>query len=97
MPRSFVVVLCLMLAVSRPVFAQSSPVSEGPIGTPITPSDIGNWNFMPTISASEAARDAQAQGFGRVGGLHLDNYGDWIANGPKGALIIFPDGSAYPL
>jgi hypothetical protein len=97
MPQSFAVVLFLMLSASSPAFAQSSPVSEGPIGTPITPSDLGNWSFMPRISAAEAARDAQAQGFGPVGRLRLDDYGDWIADGPKGALIIFPDGSAYPL
>jgi hypothetical protein len=102
MPRSFAVALWLILAapmpgVSSAAFAQASPVSEGPMGTPITPSNLGSWNFMPTISASEAARDARAQGFGPVGGLHLDDYGDWIADGPKGALIIFPDGRAYPL
>ena len=102
MPRGFAIVLCLMLgapmlAAPRPVFAQASPVSEGEIGTPITPDDLGNWNFMPGISAAEAARDAQAQGFGPVARLHQDDYGNWIADGPKGALIIFPDGSAYPL
>ena len=43
---------------------RASPVSEGEIGTPITPDALGNWNFMPGISAAEAARDAQAQGFG---------------------------------
>ena len=97
MPQSFAVVLLLMLTASSPAFAQASPVSEGPMGTAITPSDLGAWNFAPSISAAEAARDAQAQGFGPVGRLRLDDYGDWIADGPKGALIIFPDGSVYPL
>jgi hypothetical protein len=97
MPKGFVAVLCLMLGTSAPAFAQASPVSVGPMGTPITPSDLGGWSFTPTISAAEAARDAQEQGFGPVAGLHQDDYGNWLADGPKGALIIFPDGQAYPL
>jgi len=97
MPRDFAIILCLLLGSSGPAFAQADPVSVGPMGTAITPSDLGGWNFTPAISAAQAARDAKAQGFGPVERLHQDDYGNWIADGPKGALIIFPDGSAYPL
>ena len=101
MPRGFAIVLCLMggtpmLSGSSPAFAQASPVSVGPMGTPITPSDVGGWSSSPPLSADEAARDAREQGFGTVGELHQDNYGNWIADSRKGALIIFPDGTAYP-
>jgi hypothetical protein len=97
MPKGLAIVLCLTLGASGSAFAQASPVSAGPLGTPITPSDLGDWNFLPTISAAEAARDAREQGFGPVGRLRQDDYGNWIADSPKGALIIFPDGQAYPL
>lgn len=102
MPKGFAIVWCLILgapivAGSRPAFAQASPVSVGPLGTAITPSDLGGWSFTPAISAAQAARDAEAQGFGPVARLRQDHYGNWIADSPKGALIIFPDGSAYPL
>ena len=102
MPQGFAIALCLMLgtsllAASSQAFAQASPVSEGEIGTPITPDSLGNWNFMPGITASEAARDAQAQGFRSVSRLHQDDYGDWIGQCRKGELIVFPDGTAYPL
>ena len=96
MPRGFAIVLCLMLGASGPAFAQANTVSAGPIGTPITPSDLGNWRFAPTISAGEAARDAEEQGFGRVAQLRQDDYGNWIAESRKGPLIIFPDGQVYP-
>ncbi|WP_419759265.1 hypothetical protein [Acidisoma sp.] len=97
MPKGFVIVLCLMLGASSPAFAQASPVSVGPLGTPITPSDLGGWSASTPISAAEAARDAREQGFGKVAGLRKDDYGNWIAHSRKGALIIFPDGSAFPL
>ena len=97
MPKAFAFVLCLMLGAAGPAFAQASPVSVGPMGTPITPSDLGGWTLTPPISAAEAARDAREQGYAPVAGLHQDDYGNWIADSPKGALIIFPDGQAYPL
>jgi hypothetical protein len=97
MPRGFVIALCLILGSSGPAFAQASPDSAGPMGTPITPSDLGGWNFAPTMSAEEAARDASDQGFGHVVRLREDNYGDWIGLSRKGELIVFPDGQAFPL
>jgi hypothetical protein len=97
MPRCFAIGLLLALGASGTAFAQASPVSAGPMGTPITPSDLGSWRFMPAISAAEAARDARSQGFGQVVRLRQDDYGDWIGQSGKGGLIVFPDGSAYPL
>ena len=97
MPKGFAIVLCLMLGASAPAFAQASPVSEGPIGTPITPSQLGGWNFSPGINKAEAAEDAREQGFAHVAGLREDDYGDWIGHCDKGQLIVFPDGRAYPL
>ena len=102
MPRrlAFVLIALLsapLLAAPGRAFAQASPVSEGPLGTPITPSTLGSWDFLPGISADEAARDAQEQGFTAVAGLREDNYGDWIGTCGRGQLIVFPDGRAYPL
>ena len=96
MPRGLIIALCLILGSTGPAFAQASPVSPGPMGTPITPSDLGGWNFAPTISADEAAQDARGQGFGHVIRLREDNYGDWIGLSRKGELIVFPDGQAFP-
>ena len=47
MPQGFAIALCLMLgtsllAGSSQAFAQASLVSEGEIGTPITPDSLGN-------------------------------------------------------
>jgi hypothetical protein len=95
MPKGFAIVICLILGASGPAFAQSSPMSEGPMGTPITPSDIGSWRFDPAISAEEAAADARAQGFTHVARLRQDDYGDWIGACGKGEFIVFPDGHAY--
>ena len=64
---------------------------------PITPQQLGNWNFSPGISQAEAEDDARAQGFGQTSRMREDDYGDWIGQSPKGALIIFPDGQAFPL
>jgi hypothetical protein len=97
MPKGFVIVLCLILIAPVAALAQANPVSMGAIGTPITPSDLGNWSFMPMISAAEAVQDAQAQGFRHVGRMRQDDYGDWIGQCGKGELIVFPDGRAYPL
>jgi hypothetical protein len=97
MPRIVAVTLCVWLGAAGLACAQSSPVESGQSGTPITPPQLGNWIFCPTISKDEAEDDARAQGFGPISGLHEDDYGDWIGTSRRGALVIFPDGRAFPL
>lgn len=87
-------VLCLGTGTA---FGQSEPMSSGPPGTPITPSQIGNWAFAAGISQQEAVEDAQANGYRAARGLHQDRYGDWIGQSGHGPFIVFPDGHAYPL
>lgn len=97
MRRMGILVLSLMVASLGQAFAQASPVDSGPMGTPMTPPQIGGWVLQPGISKAEAAQDARAQGFAHVSHLREDNYGNWIGESGRGALIIFPDGRAYPL
>jgi len=97
MHKTVVVAFGLLLLLPGAARAQSTPVENGPPGTPITPPQLGNWTFSPGISEDEAARDARAQGFAPLAGLREDDYGDWIGDSRKGAFVIFPDGSAYPL
>ncbi len=97
MPNKIAVALGILLLVSGPALAQSTPVDNGPPGTPITPPQLGNWTFGPGIGAEEAAQDAKAQGYAPVTGLREDDYGDWIGTSQKGGFIIFPDGHAFPL
>jgi hypothetical protein len=97
MPRTIAVALGVLLIAAGPALAQSTPVDNGPPGTPITPPQLGNWTFAPGIGEDEAAQDARAQGFVPVTGLRQDDYGNWIGNSRKGAFIIFPDGHAFPL
>jgi hypothetical protein len=97
MPRIVAVTLCFWLGAVGLACAQATPDESGPMGTPITPPQMGNWIFCPTISKTEAENDAQAQGFGHISGLREDDYGDWIGTSGRGALVIFPDGRAFPL
>jgi hypothetical protein len=97
MPKTIVTVACLFLAGAASAFAQATPDASGPMGTPITPPQVGNWEFDPGISRAQAEDAASAQGFGHVSRLREDDYGNWIGESGKGALIIFPDGRAYPL
>ncbi|MBW4022397.1 MAG: hypothetical protein HIU92_04530 [Proteobacteria bacterium] len=95
MPRTFALAFCLFLSAAGGAAAQESPVDSGPMGTPITPAQIGAWIFAPAISKTEAERDARAQGFGHISRMHRDDYGNWIGDSGKGGLIVFPDGRAY--
>ena len=95
MPRTFMLAFLLSVSVAGVASAQESPVESGPMGTPITPAQIGAWVFAPAISKTEAEQDARAQGFYHVNRLHRDDYGNWIGESAKGGLIILPDGRAY--
>ncbi len=77
--------------------AQPSPMSSGPVGTPMTPEQLGGWCFTGSISAAEARADARSQGFEAVRGLHQDDYGDWFGHSTRGSFVVFPDGRAFPL
>jgi hypothetical protein len=97
MPRTLGFAVVFFLGAAGMALAQSTPVESGSAGTPITPPQVGDWMFSPTISKSEAEDDALAQGFGHISRLREDDYGDWIGESVKGALVIFPDGRAFPL
>jgi hypothetical protein len=63
MCKTVVIVATMILCLgSGAAFAQSDPMSSGPLGTPITPAQIGNWVFSSGISQDEATEDAQARG-----------------------------------
>jgi hypothetical protein len=97
MPRTLSIAVCIFLGATGAAFAQATPDQSGPMGTPITPPMIGDWMFSPSISKAEAENDAEAQGFGPISRLREDDYGDWIGESRRGALVIFPDGRAFPL
>lgn len=81
----------------RAASAQQSPMSTGPVGTPITPQQLGNWGFSTELSQSEAQYDARAQGFVPERGLREDEYGDWFGHSARGGFVVFPDGRVFPL
>lgn len=95
MSRTAVSLLLLCLG-AGPAFSQAEPMSAGPPGTPITPSQIGHWVLAAGLTREEAASDAGLQGYGGARGLREDRYGDWIGQSRRGAFIVFPDGRAYP-
>ena len=67
MQKTVAITLSLMLGLGAPqAFAQQNPMSSGPVGTPITPPQVGAWCFTGSISSSEAKADAQAQGFAPI-------------------------------
>ena len=93
---SLVVLGFLVLGGSGQALAQASPMNEGPLGTPMTPQQIGTWFAKPGMSEPEAAYDARAQGYAQAAQLHEDSYGDWIGQSGGQRFIVFPDGRAYP-
>lgn len=98
MTRSISVALALGFVFhASSVFAQASPMQEGPLGTPMTPGQMGAWMAPPGLSEAEAEYDARAQGYHPRAVLREDHYGDWIGRSSGRGFIVFPDGRAYPL
>lgn len=97
MVRTTLIILgFLTLGGSAQAWAQASPMASGPLGTPMTPQQIGAWGMSPGMSEPEAMRDARLQGYLRARALHEDSWGDWIGQSGTRRFIVFPDGRAYP-
>ncbi len=98
MVRAILIVLvCALAAPGAAAFAQANPTGAGPLGTPMTPPQIGGWLTPPGLSEAEAEYDALAQGYRLAEPMREDRYGDWIGRSGKAGVIVFPDGKAFPL
>jgi hypothetical protein len=98
MVRTILIVLgCSLAAPGQAAFAQANPTEAGPLGTPMTPQQMGAWVEAPGLSEAQAEYDARAQGYRPAQPMHEDSYGDWIGRSGKGDVIVFPDGTASPL
>jgi hypothetical protein len=97
MARSFLIILgFLVMCSGHKAWAQASPMDQGPLGTPVTPQQIGTWMAPPGMTQSEAAYDAGLQGYAQAHQMREDRYGDWIGQSGAGRFIVFPDGRAFP-
>lgn len=97
MARSILIILgFLLMGHCHKACAQASPMNEGPLGTPVTPQQIGTWMAPPGLTQSEAAYDAGLQGYAQARQMREDRYGDWIGRSGARQFIVFPDGQAFP-
>ncbi|MCB8878698.1 hypothetical protein ACELLULO517_00520 [Acidisoma cellulosilytica] len=97
MVRTTLIILgCLVLGGSAQALAQANPMAPAPLGTPMTPQQIGTWFAKPGMSEPEAAYDAGRQGYAQARQMYEDSYGDWIGQSGARRFIVFPDGQAYP-
>jgi len=97
MARSFLIILgFLVMCSGHQAWAQASPMDQGPLGTPVTPQQIGTWMAPPGMTQSEAAYDAGLQGYAQAHQMRENRYGDWIGQSGAGRFIVFPDGRAFP-
>ena len=92
-----VILVCFIsLGVGPPALAQANTTEVGPLGTPMTPQQIGAQIAEPGLSQAEAEYDARTQGYRPVQSMREDRYGDWIGHSGSRGFIVFPDGKAYP-